>query len=164
MLARSRITIYNRFSFSLSLSILLLTLLVETACAQGKVVADQMVSQSLGGRTMPMNIYLPPSYDEGDTRYPVVYSLHGHNTTQNTTVARRVVPPAMDSLIEEGEVQEMIVVIPYGGSESWYANSSVGGNYADYIVKDVVEFVDGKYRTLAQCESRAIAGTSMGGS
>jgi S-formylglutathione hydrolase FrmB len=69
----------------------------------------------------------------------------------------------MDSLLEEGEIQEMIIVIPYGGGQSWYANSSVVGNYADHITKDLAEFIDSKYRTLAQRESRAIAGTSMGG-
>lgn len=72
----------------------------------------------------------------------------------------------MDELISQGKIQEMIPVMPnaynrYGGS--WYANSSVAGNYEDYITRELVEFIDGKYRTLPQRESRAIAGGSMGG-
>jgi S-formylglutathione hydrolase FrmB len=163
MLGRNRGIISRSFFFNLGLSILLAMLLVEMAYAQGKVIPDDMVSESLEGTTMPMNIYLPPGYEEGAARYPVVYYLHGFHSNQNSTAIRKVVPPAMDSLLEKGEIQEMIIVIPYGGGESWYANSSVGGNYADYITQDLVEFIDSKYHTLAQRESRAIAGVSMGG-
>ena len=60
----------------------------------------------------------------------------------------------------------MIVVQPdgrhrYGGSQ--YANSTVSGNWADFIVKDLVEYIDQNYRTLAKPESRGLVGSSMGG-
>jgi len=46
---------------------------------------------------------------------------------------------------------------------SWYLNSIVSGNWQDYIVYDVVQFVDNTYRTIANSESRGIMGHSMGG-
>jgi pimeloyl-ACP methyl ester carboxylesterase len=46
---------------------------------------------------------------------------------------------------------------------SFYVNSPVTGNWEDYIVKDVVSFVDSRFRTLPQAESRGITGHSMGG-
>lgn len=72
----------------------------------------------------------------------------------------------MNALISQGKIQEMIIVMPdgfnkYGGS--FYANSSVSGNNEDYITKDLIEFIDSKYRTLPQKDSRAIGGGSMGG-
>jgi hypothetical protein len=72
----------------------------------------------------------------------------------------------MDSLIKKGIVKEMIIVQPdarhrHGGCQ--YANSSVSGNWADFIVKDLVEYIDHNYRTLAKPESRGLVGSSMGG-
>ena len=49
--------------------------------------------------------------------------------------------------------------------DSWYTNSATvpGDKFEDYIVRDLVTEVDGKYRTLRDRHSRAIAGLSMGG-
>jgi S-formylglutathione hydrolase FrmB len=60
----------------------------------------------------------------------------------------------------------MIIVMPdgsnrYGGSI--YTNSITTGNWEDYIVREMVAFIDKNYRTLARAESRGIAGHSMGG-
>jgi S-formylglutathione hydrolase FrmB len=75
-------------------------------------------------------------------------------------------PSGMDTLIEEGQVREMIIVVPSGVSEiggSFYVNSPVTGNWENYIVNDVVGYVDSHFRTLPQAESRGITGHSMGG-
>jgi hypothetical protein len=72
----------------------------------------------------------------------------------------------LNDLINDGTIQPIIVVTPscynyfYG---SWYANSSVNGNWEDFIVQDVVHYADSHYRTLTSAESRGIAGHSMGG-
>ena len=63
-------------------------------------------------------------------------------------------------------VQPMIVVLPNGANKyrgSFYANSITMGNWEDFIVRDVVGYVDGHYRTLASPAHRGIAGHSMGG-
>src|SRR5205823_5016503 len=73
---------------------------------------------------------------------------------------------AMEVLVRESRLREMIVVMPdarnaYGGS--YYTNSSVTGNWEDFIARDLVAYVDSHYRTLPQAGSRALAGQSMGG-
>jgi enterochelin esterase family protein len=60
----------------------------------------------------------------------------------------------------------MIVVMPdcitrYGGSQ--YVNSSATGRYEDYMVKEIVPFVDSKFRTIPKANSRCIIGKSSGG-
>ncbi len=72
----------------------------------------------------------------------------------------------LNDLIIAGELKEMIVVMPdasnmYGGS--WYVNSQLTGNYEDYIVEDLVGYIDSNYRTISSRDSRAIVGHSMGG-
>ncbi len=151
---------------------IMIVLILAVGNAPSKVITDRMISRSLEGNllkdssTRSMTIYLPPSYETGDDRYPVIYYLHGYTGNDTVWVNRYGIHNAMDTLIKQGKVQEMIIVMPnaynkYGGS--WYANSSVAGNYEDYITQDLVEFIDGKYRTLSQRESRAIGGGSMGG-
>jgi enterochelin esterase family protein len=71
----------------------------------------------------------------------------------------------MDRLIKEEKVSHMIIVMPdastrLGGSQ--YINSPATGNYADHIL-ELVEFIDGKYRTLADREHRTVMGHSSGG-
>jgi pimeloyl-ACP methyl ester carboxylesterase len=46
---------------------------------------------------------------------------------------------------------------------SFYVNSPVTGNWEDFVVHDLVEYIDDNYRTLPRAGSRGIAGHSMGG-
>ena len=118
-----------------------------------------------------MTVYLPPSYRTRPLRrYPVIYLLHGfaadHRAFIRGAYQNLNIRLSMDSLIRAGAVREMIVVTPnaqnaYDGS--FYANSPVTGNWEDFIVRDLVSFVDRKYRTVRSANGRGIAGHSMGG-
>ena len=121
-----------------------------------------------------VSVYLPPSYDTSpNKRYPVVYLLHGITDTDEAWIKPwkkddpwQSLPGVMNRGIAEKRFGEMIIVMPdertnWGGS--FYTNSTVTGNWEDFTVKDLVNYIDGKYRTLARPESRGIAGHSMGG-
>jgi pimeloyl-ACP methyl ester carboxylesterase len=65
-----------------------------------------------------------------------------------------------------GSAQEMIIVVPdsltvHGGS--MYSTSVTSGDFAGFIARDLVAYVDEHYRTLARRESRGLSGHSMGG-
>jgi S-formylglutathione hydrolase FrmB len=111
-------------------------------------------SASLGGEQIA-TILLPASYGTSRQRYPVMYLLHGGG--QDHTVF------AMRGWFRALASRDMIVVTPSVG-DSWYVNSVADPNakYEDFIVKDLIEYVDGQYRTIASRESRALAGVSMG--
>jgi S-formylglutathione hydrolase FrmB len=113
-------------------------------------------------------VYLPPSYDSASTaRYPVLYLLHGIVDTPEVWVQPFFdVPGTLDRLIAAKSIREFIVVMPNGKNGllgSYYANSPVNGRWEDYIAVDLVNYIDGHYRTIAKAESRGIAGHSMGG-
>jgi S-formylglutathione hydrolase FrmB len=143
----------------------------------GRIVADTIPALSLAGNLLgdaerqPAFVYLPPGYDdEPDRRYPVMYLLHGVLDTPEVWVEPvydgMTIQATMDSLIAAGEIGPSIVVMPngrnaYGGS--YYTNSPVIGDWADYIARDVVAHVDATYRTIPARESRAVLGHSMGG-
>ncbi len=149
---------------------------VQGAPGSGRVVADTVHAPSLAGNLFgdpvdqPAWVYLPPGYDAGTRRYPVLYLLHGvldePGTWLHGAYQGLELPALMDSLIESGAVQPMIVVLPNGGNAlggSFYRNSPVTGGWGDYVSVDLVRRVDGAYRTIARPESRALAGHSMGG-
>lgn len=152
---------------------ILLTSLVAIA-QEGKIVTATVHSASLEGNLFgdspdrAVGIYLPPSYDkELDTYYPVFYLLHGYGGDYNNASAYEILRSSMESWLKSGKVKEMILVMPNSNNRlygSQYTNSVTTGNWGDYIAKDLVSYIDTKYRTLQQRESRAIAGHSMGGS
>ncbi|HEY2838707.1 MAG TPA: alpha/beta hydrolase family protein, partial [Pirellulales bacterium] len=111
------------------------------------------------GRKMKFNIILPANYDGASDRYPVLYLLHGL-TSNYTAWAKMNVPQA-------AAAYKLIVVMPDVGN-SWYVNwaESAGeqkNRWEDYIIKDLIGYVDAEYRTIAKREGRAINGLSMGG-
>ncbi len=115
--------------------------------------------------TQAVQVILPPSYEQSDRRYPVVYFLPGFGSVTNGEHAYYLLDDIAVQ-IARGVLAEMILVVPNGGNRlggSFYVNSPVSGNWEDFIVEDVVGYIDSHYRTLAQPESRGIAGHSMGG-
>ena len=110
-----------------------------------------------------IRVYLPPSYDFTDKRYPVIYVLHGFNGDSNSLT--RKMKSAMDRMILSEEIQEAIAVFVdgsnrFGGSQ--YLSSPTIGDYETYIRRDLVNFIDRQYRTIPHRDSRGITGFSMG--
>jgi S-formylglutathione hydrolase FrmB len=126
----------------------------------------------LGDPSMrPLWVYLPPGYDdEPDRRYPVVYQIQGLtgqlDMWRNRTPFRRNFPELADDLFAAGEAPPCILVwvdcwTSLGGSQ--FVDSPGTGNYHTYLCDEVVPWVDGRYRTLAERDHRGIAGKSSGG-
>lgn len=120
--------------------------------------------------TRPVPVYLPPGYDDSDRRYPVIVMLTGYGGTGPLLLNLRAwdesLPQQLDRLIGSGQMEPAIVVMPdcwtrYGGSQ--YLNSSALGCYEDYLIDEIVPFVDSQYRTLADRNHRGIVGKSSGG-
>ena len=107
------------------------------------------------GREQVATVLLPASYRTSQRRYPVIYLLHGGGQ-DHTAFATRAWFRALAT-------RDMIVVTPSVG-DSWYVNSvaDATAKYEDFVVKDLIEYVDGQYRTMASRDGRAIAGVSMG--
>ncbi len=130
-----------------------------------------------------MLVYLPPSYGkEPQRRYPTIYLLHGFggdhtfftsagflNVFLNALAGLDLnadLGQIVTELMASGQMGETIVVMPnatnaYGGS--MYERSEVIGDYRTYVAKDLVAYIDGRYRTVADPNHRGIAGMSMGG-
>ncbi len=119
-------------------------------------------------------VWLPPAYDRRGggpgTRFPVLYDFVGYT---GAGIAHLNWKPFSDNvaeraarLVHDGRMGHAIIVFPdcftsLGGNQ--YVNSSALGNYADYLVDEIVPFVDREFRTLASREHRGCFGKSSGG-
>ena len=134
-----------------------------------------------------MQVYLPKGYDSGTEKYPVVYLLHGLPFTEESFISPETWDPWIggaspfqsypdfpengfknwiDGLIDSGLIAPMIIVMPNADSMygfSFYSNSILIGGFEDYIVNDLVNFMDTNYRTLTNKDGRAVIGFSQGG-
>ena len=61
-----------------------------------------------------MQVYTPPGYETTQTRYPVLYLLHGYGGDENEWIAGGRAVQIMDNLIAAGRAKPMIVVMPNG--------------------------------------------------
>lgn len=103
-------------------------------------------------------VVTPDSYSQGK-KYPVLYLLHGYSGDYAGWVN------AMPSSKTLADKYQYIVVCPDGDFSSWYFDSPVDENwkYETYISKELIDWVDKNYKTVASREGRAITGLSMGG-
>lgn len=105
-------------------------------------------------------ILLPADYESNlDTRYPVVYMLHGYGESGKDWGNWKT---TIESLEENG-LQPMIYVFP-DCNNSYYCNYyDEKAMYMNMIVEDLIPLIDETYRTIADREHRAVMGYSMGG-
>ena len=137
---------------------------VETIKVHGKSLEGNLEGDS---PDRDVFVYLPPSYaTDKNRRYPVVYFLHGYGAHAEMYWRIMTVPATADREMGDGTIHEMILVNPdaytvYDGS--MYSSSPTTGNWEAFLTQDLVEYIDSHYRTLANRESRGLAGHSMGG-
>jgi S-formylglutathione hydrolase FrmB len=140
---------------------------VETPWLESKILQGNLPGDATE-RMLP--VYLPPGYAESGERYPVIYVLSGHGGSGplmlNSPAWGESFPERLDRLIASGKVPPVIAVLPdcwtiFGGAQ--YINSSALGQYEDYLIDELVPYVDRTYRTLPSREHRGITGKSSGG-
>ncbi|HKT47455.1 MAG TPA: alpha/beta fold hydrolase [Candidatus Acidoferrales bacterium] len=111
-------------------------------------------------------VFLPPSYGaEKSRRYPVVYALHGYSIGAEQWTHEIHVPQTIEGAFASG-AKEMIVVLPDSKTlhnGSMYSSSVTTGDFEEFIAHDLVAYIDGHYRTIANRASRGLVGHSMGG-
>ncbi len=138
-----------------------------------RVVAREIRSTNFVGSKIgvspvcKMAIYLPAGYDSSAQRYPVIYFFPSpFDTSFRAIFDQKDAEGVFDRAIASGAIRKFILVTvdmttPLGSS--WYVNSPATGNWEDFIVRELVPYMDGNFRTLPTRNSRGIAGDFMGG-
>jgi predicted alpha/beta superfamily hydrolase len=118
-------------------------------------------------------VYLPPSYEQSDRRYPVIYMHDGQNLFDSATsfAGEWEVDQTMEHVSGRG-LEAIVVGIPNTGEQrlteySPFVDERMGGGggdaYLDFIVQTVKPIIDQDFRTRPEREGTAVSGSSMGG-
>jgi enterochelin esterase-like enzyme len=120
---------------------------------QGTIGSDHVANPTQGFDNIHFEYYLPPCYDSAkQTRYPVFYLMtltneHSLSPTDNTPMS------LAERLIRAGKMPPTIIIVPA---------QLIGYGSDAALTKDLVPYVDGKFRTIRDRKQRATGGISNG--
>jgi len=138
----------------------------EQQVPQGTVHIHKYLSKSLG-ITRCIYVYTPPGYGKDkNTKYPVLYLLHGLGDTESTWTQIGRANVIIDNLIAAKKARPMIIVMPYGHTPSAPPDMNALDNYGDFekdLIEDLIPYIQKQYNVSDNRKDRAIAGLSMGG-
>jgi enterochelin esterase-like enzyme len=127
-----------------------------------------------------LRVWLPAGYDDADNserHYPVLYLNDGQNlfeASASFTGVEWQVDETADRLIREGTVPPMIVVgLDNAGKDrlrEYMPHRSMhpvmlrvqGQRYPDFLMKEVMPFVEQSYRVATSPENTGLGGSSLG--
>lgn len=123
-----------------------------------------------------VRIWLPPGYEKGEARYPVLYLHDGQNCfapggpygcwNAEINAAReigtgRVRPFIMVAIDNDGENRRHEYVPPEDRIKDYPPGR--GDAYARFVVEDIMPAINHRYRTYTGPEHTALVGSSLGG-
>jgi len=157
--------------------------LAATSWADGRIETMFIESGDEAVPSREIRVWLPPGYDEGEVRYPVIYFHDGQNVFRpGGPFGCWFAEGAASEEMKAGRMREAIIVaIPNNEADAGRARmteyqsptdinprdpqrgNGICDRYASFLLKKVKPAVDAKYRTLPDRENTAVAGASMGG-
>jgi enterochelin esterase-like enzyme len=126
-------------------------------------------------KSMNINIFVPDDYDPQEC-YPVLYLLHGYGNSYQGFLPNLKLDYLAQRMINEGKIVPLIIVAP-NIDNSFGLNSSSStemlgdapqqafykGLYRDYLIFEVIPYIERHYSTYTDRSYRFIGGASMGG-
>jgi len=94
--------------------------------------------------------------------YPVLYLLHGKPQGENHWQILGV-EAALEDAYRDDTLPPFLVVMPRQPEPLFSSTDGGTGSYEDEFINGLVPFIDRTYRTIAQGDSRGLAGVSRGG-
>ena len=127
-----------------------------------------------------LRVWLPPGYDDPanrNRRYPTLYLNDGQNLFEaaiSFTGVEWQVDETSDRLIREGVVPPMIIVgidnggkdrlreyMPYRSLQPMRLRTQ-GSRYANFLIREVMPFIDRGYRAAPGAQNTGLGGSSLG--
>ena len=99
------------------------------------------------------NIYLPPDYYQGASRYPVVYHLHGYKGNESSETS------PLENLIKSRSA--ITVFVNVVSTEPDYFQSLI--QIESSLLEELIPLIDRLFHTSPNRENRTLSGFSMGG-
>ncbi len=124
-----------------------------TASAKATLIAEKLESK-ISKAGVAFDVYLPPNYSHKppEKRYPVVYVMDGPGAKQFGHL-----PEIVDLLFaDHGQIAPILVLV-----DAMAAGEFGGEQFAELLAKEVVPFIDSKYPSIADRQSRSLLGVGF---
>src|SRR5262249_1161643 len=135
---------------------------------RGKLETVEYDSTTVGAKRKAQ-VYTPPGYSP-DTKYPVLYLLHGIGGDEREWTRGGSAHVILDNLYADKKAVPMIVVLPNGRASKdvtarspFKEQSPAFAAFEKDLLKDLITFIEKTYLVGAARQSGALAGLSMGG-
>jgi enterochelin esterase-like enzyme len=135
--------------------------LIQRGPDGGSIWQGRIPNAAVPQARRPTLIYLPPGLSVAN-RYPVVYLLQGFPGSPYQYVSGLGLASLADELVARNELPPFIAVVPPAGVTTRF-DGEWTGVWEQYLVRDVIPWVDAHLPTRAQADGRAVAGLSAGG-
>ena len=122
----------------------------------GHITRHSIKSKVLAG-DLEFSIYLPPCYDPTEI-YPVLYMLHGLTYTDDQW-GRLGIASSADSMITDGEIKPLVIVMPYNPSPKLPSTNRFGLA----LIDELIPHIETNYTVCKEQSCRMIGGLSRGG-
>jgi S-formylglutathione hydrolase FrmB len=136
--------------------------LCSNVLAQGRIDCSSLNSKVLH-RAVRYCVMLPPSYEtDKDSKYPVLYFLHGLGENEQTLL-RSGGWGLIEDLRHQNKIGDFLIVAPEGRG-SFFINSAAGGDrYNDFFFSEFLPYIETHFHVYRDRKNRGVTGLSMGG-
>ena len=153
---------------------------LPSSTAIGGLRLHELTSRLLRN-TRTLRVWLPPRYDapeNGARRYPVFYLNDGQNLfdpatafggvdwqvdeTADRLIRQEVIPPTIFVGIDNMREDRIKEYIPYRTANPPLLRPR-GSKYPDFLLREVMPFIEGRYRIAKGPENTGLGGSSLGG-
>lgn len=140
---------------------------IEVISIASEALADNLLGDP-GERSV--SVYLPEGYRDSGEDYPLLVDLVGFTGSGFSHTGWKPywesVPQRVDRLVAGGAMGPVIVALPdcftsLGGNQ--YINSEAMGRWADFLVGDMLDALEERFRIRPGREHRGVFGKSSGG-
>lgn len=137
--------------------ILLLASLTYNNVVAANIDTVETFSQAMNKKIKAV-VVTPVNY-KSQKNFPVIYLLHGHGGNYASWIN------SVSALKDLSDQYQLMFVCPDGNVSSWYFDSPLlpEWKYETYVSKELVNWIDSKYKTIKDKNARGITGLSMGG-
>ena len=135
----------------------------QEACGD---IAGEVRSLSYPGKVIngpvKLEIYLPPCYSSSDERYPSLYLLHGYPQDEQHWKNLGMIDLVEENILA-GEWPPVLLIMPSQPDPLFTKTDGGPGSYEQELIDGLLPYIDANFRTIAQPQSRVLAGISRGG-
>ncbi|MBI1923870.1 hypothetical protein HYR99_06430 [Candidatus Poribacteria bacterium] len=134
-----------------------------TVAYGGEFVSHNISSPAIAKNIMGISslrhvkVYLPDGYEKGGWHYPTLYWITGWKALMAEDYR------TLNDAIKTGKIPPAIAVFIDMSDGIAFLNSPEFGDWEDFLLAELIPFIDKNYRTIPDWRKRALMGVSIGG-